>query len=53
MRELTKADCGQEVSLDELKQHLLEMLIALGDFCDIKRHKILLIRRNASGRCQT
>ncbi len=34
MRELTKADCGQEVSLDELKQHLLEMLIALGDFCD-------------------
>lgn len=34
MRKLNKNDCGETISLDEMKSHLLDMLISLSDFCE-------------------
>lgn len=34
MDKLTKANCGEQTDIDELKKHLLQMLIALDEFCE-------------------
>lgn len=34
MKIYTEKDCGESISLDELKQHLFEMLCALDEFCE-------------------
>lgn len=34
MKQYTKADCGETVSLSEMKEHLLSMICALADFCE-------------------